>query len=213
MSESATLPKRRVALALFEGFNVLDAYGPVEAFAMSRVPGAHGAMRSLFDIVTMAEFSGAVHSGEGPATYAAYSFSDVPEFDILLVPGGPGTRKGVTNVPLLNQLATVSQRATVTATVCTGSALMARTGLLDGRPATSNKLAWDWVLEQGPQVNWQRQARWVDDGDLITSSGVSAGIDMALSLIARLYNREIAQAAANRMEYRWHEEADNDPFA
>ena len=211
MSENS--PKRRVALALFEGFNVLDAYGPVEAFAMSRIPGAHGAMQPLFDIVTMAEFAGAVHSGEGPATYAAYSFADVPEFDILLIPGGPGTRRGVTNIPLLNQLATVSQRAAITATVCTGSALLARTGLLDGRPATSNKLAWDWVLEQGPQVNWQRRARWVDDGDIITSSGVSAGIDMALSLIARLHSRETAQEAANRMEYHWHDTPDNDPFA
>ncbi len=207
---SEQLPKRRVALALFEGFNVLDAYGPVEAFAMSRLPGA---MQPLFDIVTMAEFSGAVHSGEGPATYAAYSFSDVPEFDILLIPGGPGTRRGVTNVPLLNQLATVSHQATVTATVCTGSALLARTGLLDGRPATSNKKAWDWVVEQGPQVNWQRQARWVDDGDIITSSGVSAGIDMALSLIARLHDQEIANEAANRMEYIWQKEANHDPFA
>lgn len=208
---SENLPKRRVALALFEGFTVLDAYGPVQAFAMSRVPGA--AMQPLFDIVTMAESAGAVHSSEGPATYAECSFSDGPEFDILLIPGGPGTRPGVKNIPLLDQLATVSRRATITATVCTGSALLARTGLLDDRPATSNKVAWDWVVEQGPKVDWQRQARWVDDGDVITSSGVSAGIDMTLGLIARLHNREIARDAANRMEYLWQEAADSDPFA
>ena len=204
---------RRVALALFEGFNVLDAYGPVEAFAMSRIPTADGGFRPLFDIITMAEFASAIHSGEGPASYAAYSFADAPDFDILLIPGGPGTRKGVSNASFLQQLADASQRATVTATVCTGSALLARTGLLDGRPATSNKLAWDWVLEQGPKVNWKRQARWVDDGDIITSSGVSAGIDMALSLIARLHGRDMALAAAQRMEYSWNEDASNDPFA
>ena len=101
----------------------------------------------------------------------------------------------------------------MTATVCTGSALLARTGLLDNRPATSNKLAWNWVLQQGPRVQWIRQARWVDDGTIITSSGVSAGIDMALSLIARLNGRELALASARNMEYRWHEDAGDDPFA
>ena len=101
----------------------------------------------------------------------------------------------------------------MTATVCTGSALLARTGLLDHRPATSNKLAWDWVVQQGPQVQWVRQARWVDDGDILTSSGVSAGIDMALSLIARLHGREMALTSARNMEYIWNEDAENDPFA
>ncbi len=88
-----------------------------------------------------------------------------------------------------------------------------RTGLLDGRPTTSNKLAWNWVVQQGPRVKWKRQARWVDDGDIVTSSGVSAGIDMALSLIARLHGRDTALASARNMEYRWHEDAADDPFA
>src|SRR5947209_20612871 len=149
----------------------------------------------------------------GPASYAEYGFADAPAFDILLIPGGFGTRTAVNNAPFLSQLAAASQRADVTATVCTGSALLARTGLLDNRPATSNKLAWNWVLQQGPQVQWIRHARWVDDGTIITSSGVSAGIDMALSLIARLNGRELALAAARFMEYRWHEDAGDDPFA
>ena len=97
--------------------------------------------------------------------------------------------------------------------MCTGSALLARTGLLDGRPATSNKIAWDWVVEQGPRVRWKRRARWVDDGNVLTSSGQSAGIDMALSLIARLNGRDMAVAAAHNMEYVRNEDASNDPFA
>jgi transcriptional regulator GlxA family with amidase domain len=104
-------------------------------------------------------------------------------------------------------------RTTITTTVCTGSALLARTGLLDGRPATSNKIAWDWGVQQGPRVKWMRQARWVDDGNIVTSSGVSAGIDMALGLIARLHGRDMALASARYMEYRWHEDAADDPFA
>jgi len=208
-----TTPVRRVAVALFDGFTVLDVYGPVQAFASCRIPRADGTFQRLFEIVSMAEQSGVVQAGEGPASYAEYSFANAPAFDILLIPGGFGTRAAVNNAPFLSQLAAASQRADVTATVCTGSALLARTGLLDDRPATSNKLAWNWVLQQGPRVQWIRQARWVDDGTIITSSGVSAGIDMALSLIARLNGRELALASARNMEYRWHEDAGDDPFA
>jgi transcriptional regulator GlxA family with amidase domain len=208
-----TLPVRRVAVALFEGFTVLDVYGPVQAFASCRVPREDSTFQRLFEIFSMAEHSGVVQAGEGPASYAEYSFTDAPAFDILLIPGGFGTRTAVNNASFLSQLAAASQRAGVTATVCTGSALLARTGLLDNRPATSNKLAWNWVLQQGPRVQWIRHARWVDDDTIITSSGVSAGIDMALSLIARLNGRELALASARSMEYRWHEDAGDDPFA
>ena len=142
-----------------------------------------------------------------------YSFEDAPDFDILLIPGGFGTRAAVSNDALLAKIAAMSAKADVTATVCTGSAVLARTGLLDGRPATSNKVAWDWVLEQGPKVDWKRQARWVDDGDIVTSSGVSAGIDMALDLIARLRGEEIAVNSAKYMEYIWNRAPANDPFA
>ncbi len=203
---------RRVAVVLFEGFTVLDAYGPVQAFASCRLPAGDGTWKGLFQQCTVAARTGPVRSGEGLATHAQYSFADVPPYDILLVPGGFGTRTAVNNGPFLKELAEASRKAAVTATVCTGSALLARTGLLDGRPATSNKIAWDWVVQQGPRVLWRRQARWVDDGDIITSSGVSAGIDMALSLVARLNGREIALASARNMEYVWHEDAAADPF-
>jgi transcriptional regulator GlxA family with amidase domain len=208
-----TPSSKRVALALFDGFTVLDAYGPVQAFGACRVPRADGSPLRLFEIFTVAERTGPVRSGEGPSTVAEHTFSEAPDYDVLLVPGGFGTRAAVNNAALLSALAAASQRALVTATVCTGSALLARTGLMDGRPATSNKIAWDWVVQQGPRVLWKRQARWVDDGSLVTSSGVSAGIDMALGLIARMHGREMARTAARNMEYLWHESAEDDPFA
>jgi transcriptional regulator GlxA family with amidase domain len=154
-----------------------------------------------------------VKSGEGPTTHADYAFADAPPVDVLLVPGGFGTRQAGSNTSLLLALTTASRAAAVTTTVCTGSALLARTGLMDNRPATSNKIAWDWVVQQGPRVRWQRAARWVDDGDLVTSSGVSAGIDMALSLVARLHGVDMARQAARFMEYVWHEDPGADPFA
>lgn len=204
---------RRVAVVLFDGFTVLDVYGPVQAFASARVPRADGSWLRLFEVITLADKAGPIKSGEGPTTQAEYAFAEAPAYDILLVPGGFGTRQAVNNAPLLLALTAASRRATVTTTVCTGSALLARTGLMDGRPATSNKVAWDWVVQQGPRVRWQRKARWVDDGDLITSSGVSAGIDMALSVVARLHSVDMARQSARFMEYVWHEDAGNDPFA
>jgi transcriptional regulator GlxA family with amidase domain len=84
---------------------------------------------------------------------------------------------------------------------------------LDGRRATTNKRAFVWVESQGPRVNWIKQARWVEDGKFATSSGVSAGIDMALALIARLVDAEAAERAATAMEYEWHRDSSWDPFA
>src|SRR2546429_6161097 len=106
---------RRVAVALFEGFTVLDVYGPVQAFAACRIPREDGTFQRLFEIFSMAEQHGVVKAGEGPASYAEYSFADAPAFDILLIPGGVGTRAAVDNTPFLDQLATASQRAYVTA--------------------------------------------------------------------------------------------------
>jgi transcriptional regulator GlxA family with amidase domain len=204
---------KRVAVVLFEGFTVLDVYGPVQAFGACRIARTEGPPHRLFTILTIADHVGPVRSGEGPASHADHAFADAPLYDILLVPGGFGTRAAVNDQAFLSRLAGASQRAPITTTVCTGSALLARTGLMDGRPATSNKIAWEWVLQQGPRVRWRRTARWVDDGNLLTSSGVSAGIDMTLALIARLHGRDMAETAARNMEYVWHESADDDPFA
>lgn len=206
-------PVRSVAVVLFDGFTVLDVYGPVQAFASARVMRPDGTRHGYFKIFTVAAKAGAIPSGEGVATMADYAFGNAPAYDILLVPGGFGTRAAVNDPAWLDKLAAASRRAPITTTVCTGAALVAKTGLLDDRPATSNKIAWDWVVQQGPKVKWQRKARWVDDGNMLTSSGVSAGIDMALALIARLNGRDLAVSAARGMEYVWHEDPDDDPFA
>lgn len=204
---------KRVAVVLFDGFTVLDVYGPVQAFGACRISRPDGPPERYFKIFTIADRPGPVRSGEGPASHADHAFAEAPEYDILLIPGGFGTRHAVKDDAFLGRLGAASQRAPITTTVCTGSALLARTGLMDGRPATSNKIAWDWVREQGPRVLWRRRARWVDDGNLLTSSGVSAGIDMTLALIARLHGRDMALGAARNMEYIWHESPDDDPFA
>jgi len=206
-------PIRRVAVVLFDGFTALDVYGPVQVFGACRRMEPDGTPLRFFQVFTLGEQPGLVRSGEGPAAWVDYAFADAPPWDILLVPGGFGTRAAVRDETFLKQLALASDRSAITATVCTGSALLARTGRLDGRLATSNKTAWDWVIQQGPLVRWRRRARWVDDGDVLTSSGVAAGIDMTLALVARLHGRDRAVAAARTMEYLWNDDASNDPFA
>ena len=204
---------RRVAVVLFEDFTVLDAYGPIQAFGACRETRSDGTSSRLFQIFTLGIRAGMVRSGQGPGTQVDHTLADSPSWDLLLLPGGSGTRRLVDDKAFIAWLKQVSERSPLIATVCTGSALLARTGLLDGRRATTNKMAWDWVVKQGPRVNWQRRARWVDDGNIVSSSGVSAGTDMALALVGRLNGRDTASAAARHMEHIWNQDATNDPFA
>jgi transcriptional regulator GlxA family with amidase domain len=204
---------RRVAVVLFQDFTVLDAYGPIQAFGACRETRSDGTVSRLFQIFTLGMRSGVIRSGQGPATQVDHTLADAPSWDVLVVPGGSGTRPLVDDKAFVAWLRQASEQSAITATVCTGSALLARTGLLDDRKATTNKIAWDWVVKQGPKVNWQRRARWVDDGNIVSSSGVSAGTDMALALIGRLNGHDMAMAAARHMEHVWNQDPANDPFA
>jgi transcriptional regulator GlxA family with amidase domain len=144
---------------------------------------------------------------------ADWSLAECPKLDVILVPGGMGTRRVVANEAVLGWLRERRSDARVVTSVCTGAALLARAGLLDGRRATTNKASFAWVVGQGPGVSWVKQARWVEDGPFVTSSGVSAGIDMTLAVIERLESREVAEKIAVQMEYDWHRDASWDPFA
>jgi putative intracellular protease/amidase len=194
---------KTVGTLLYPGFELLDVFGPLEMF---------GALTSDYSLQMVAETAGPVASRQGPQTIADVAIADAKPHDILLVPGGRGSRREVNNAELIAWVGRHAQACEIVASVCTGSALLARAGLLDGRKATSNKLAFAWVAAQGPNVDWQPHARWVVDGKFWTSSGVSAGIDMALALIAELNGTEKAQWVAKYTEYRWVDDADDDPF-
>jgi len=195
---------RTVGVILFPGFELLDVFGPLEALGM--VP-------DRFKLAIVAGKAGPVASAQGPKTLAEHGLTNCPHLDLILVPGGIGTRDEVNNVEFLKSIRELSDRAELTTSVCTGSALLARAGVLDGKRATSNKWSFKWVVTQGPAVTWVKSARWVEDEKFWTSSGVSAGIDMALAIIAKLSSREDAEKAAVRMEYEWHSDPANDPFA
>ena len=196
--------KRTLGVVLFEGFELLDVFGPLEMFGLAA---------DHFEIRLISESGGVVASRQGPKSICDDSFQSAPAIDVLLVPGGIGTRREVNNPVLLNWLKKRSQHAELVASVCTGSALLAKAGVLDGLRATSNKLAFVWAASQSEKVQWQQQARWVEDGKVFSSSGVSAGIDMSLAMIAKLVSQQAAEDAANFAEYTWQRDADCDPFA
>ena len=194
---------RTLGAILYEGFELLDLYGPLEMF---------GSVGPELALATVAENAGPVRSVQGPETVARFDFASAPPLDLLLLPGGIGTLAQLGNEALLGFLRERSRTAEATLSVCTGSALLARAGLLDGRRATSNKLWFSVATSQSDRVRWVEKARWVEDGPFVTSSGVSAGIDMALAVIARLWGRERAERIAVGTEYEWHDDPSRDPF-
>jgi transcriptional regulator GlxA family with amidase domain len=197
-------PKARtLGILLYPGFELLDVFGPAEMF---------GNLSGRVKMVMVAEKAGPVRSAQGSEAVAAYGFDDCPPLDLVLVPGGFGTLTQLKNAALLDWIRERAKSAEITMSVCSGSALLAKSGVLDGRKATSNKVYFQVAVDQGPKVEWIKKARWVDDGNVVTSSGVSAGMDMALHVIARLYGEPTAEQVANGTEYQWHRDADDDPF-
>lgn len=188
----------------YNDFELLDAYGPMEMF---------GALGDKMELVNVAEQAGPVKSSAGPKTIADFSFANAPELDLILLPGGIGTIAELKNTALLNFLKQRCPKTQLTMSVCTGSALLAKAGLLDGLSATTNKMFFELARSQGENVSWQETARWVDAGQYVTSSGVSAGTDMALAVIERLFGIELAEMVMNYTEYQWHRDANEDPYA
>ena len=198
--------QRRIGALLFPGFELLDIFGPLEMFALLQERGA-------VEIIMVAQQPGPVSSVCGPACVATAAFSNCPALDVLLVPGGQGTRQQVGNLALLSFLHHLYPDLEFLASICTGAGLLAAAGLLDGKRATSNKQSFPWVVSQGPQVTWVPEASWVEDGRIITAGGVAAGMDMALRLVERLAGTEMANQAAQYTEYDWHRDPSWDPFA
>lgn len=196
--------RRTLGAVLYEDFELLDLYGPLEMF---------GNIGPELQIVTVAEKLGPVASFQGPQTVAEFGFADCPRLDLILLPGGIGTMPQLESSAMLTFLQGRASQAEVTMSVCSGSAILAKAGLLNGRRATSNKQFFDLARSQSAQVEWMTEARWVEDGPFATSSGVSAGTDMALGVIARLYGREKAQEIADLAEYEWQSDPTRDPFA
>lgn len=192
-----------VTALVFDNFETLDLFGSIEMF---------GRLTEHYRI-QFTSVSGGVIRNEHGVNLLTTAIADLAyPTDILLVIGGIETRTLVNDDTFLSALTILADSAHWVLSVCTGSALLACAGLLDNKRATSNKMAWKWVIAQSDQVKWIRQARWVIDGKYYTSSGVSAGMDMTLGFIADRQGSADAQRVAQETEYRWQQDSMCDDF-
>ncbi len=192
------------AAVIFDGFETLDLFGPVEVF---------GRLEENFKISLHSAEGGIVTSTQKVRvlTETMDKIGDIPY--ILFIPGGIGTRDLIRDVQFIDSLKTMSGKAEFILTVCTGSILFSKTGILNGKKATSNKRVFKWGAMESPEVNWVKKARWIRDGNIYTSSGVSAGMDMSLGFISDIIGYETAKKISTEIEYIWNEDSGADPFA
>jgi len=192
-----------VGVLLFENFETLDVFGPVEIL---------GRLKDFYTISFYSLQGGLIRNQHGVEISTEKLESDSNNLDLFIIPGGQGTRKEVDNRALIDSIRRISLLSKYVLTVCTGSALLAQTGLLDNRKATSNKRVFEWVTGYGKSVNWIKHARWTVDDKYYTSSGVSAGMDMTFGFLSDVHGLEFARKAAFEIEYNWSEDKANDNF-
>jgi transcriptional regulator GlxA family with amidase domain len=194
------------AILVFDGVEVLDFAGPFEVFSRTRlVPGMDSRRTddsAPFRVFTVAPEQREVVATGGLRVTASFTYEDAPPVDLLVVPGGFGTRQLVEHAPTLDWIRRVAADAELVTSVCTGAALLARAGLLKGKRATTHHGSLDWLAALEPTLRIEKDVRFVDDG-VITSAGVSAGIDMAFAVVEKRCGREVAEETARHIEYRW----------
>jgi transcriptional regulator GlxA family with amidase domain len=195
---------KTLAALVFPGFETLDYFGPIEML------GGYGQQT---EIITVAKGRDPVPSVHGQRIVVDKVLSEKNDYDLLLVPGGDAALAVAQDVETMAWIRQVSAHAERVMAVCTGTVLLGMTGVLDGRRATTNKMDFTRTVPMAPGVHWVKEARWVEDGKFFTSSGVSAGMDMALAVMADLFGMEMADRIARGSEYEWHKDAGRDPFA
>ena len=197
-------PRQTVGIFIFTDVEVLDFAGPYEVFSRTRlVPGADSRRSdesAPFNVFTVARSLDVVTAIGGLKIVPDYSWSDAPPIDILVVPGGFGTRALLNDAAALAWIQQSAKRARQVTSVCTGALLLAKAGLLNGRRATTHWAAYDLLASLDPAIDVLRHDRVVQDG-VITSAGVSAGIDMAFTLVEQLHGRAVADETAHYIEY------------
>jgi transcriptional regulator GlxA family with amidase domain len=196
------MERKRVGIVLFENIEVLDFCGPFEVFAATRL---HEDRRreepSPFEVLLVAENSSPVVTSGGMQVIPHRTFASCPRLDILVVPGGWGTRRELNNPAMLAWLRLRASEVETLTSVCTGAMLLGAAGLLDGRRATTHWRSLDWMRESFPAVTVDDDQHVVEDGAIITAAGIAAGIDLALKVVARSCGETVARATARHMEY------------
>ena len=195
---------RQMAALVFPGFQTLDYFGPIEML---------GGFRDQIEVVTVASQLEPVSSRHGQRIMPDRTLAESDAYELLFIPGGDSALDAARDPAFMDWIRTVSGNAERVLAVCTGTIVLGMTGVLDGKRATTNKLDFNDTIPLAPDVDWVKQARWVRDGKFYTSSGVSAGMDMALAAAADLFGRAAADEMAEGCEYIWNDDANHDPFA
>ncbi len=196
------MERKRVGIVLFENIEVLDFCGPFEVFSVTRLNEERRREEpSPFEALLVAEKLDPVTTTGNMKVIPHYAFENCPRLDILVVPGGWGTRKELNNPVMLEWLRARAAEVETLTSVCTGSMLLGFAGLLDGLHATTHWRSLDWMRDSFPSVTVEYEKHVVEDGRVVTSAGISAGIDMALKVVARYFGKDIAQTTARYMEY------------
>ena len=191
--------RRNVAILLFPDVEVLDFAGPFEVFAVTDELSDH----RFFRVTTVAQEKHAIRARNGLSVNPDHAFADCPQPDILIVPGGFGTRALLKNQALLDWIKSVNATAEIVASVCTGSLLLAQAGLLANLRATTHCENFAELAALAPNTDIDETSRFVDNGRILTSAGISAGIDVSLHLVAKLHGVATAEKTARYMEYHW----------
>lgn len=192
---------RTVGILIFDDVEVLDFCGPFEVFSVARHPDHTGEDDALFHAVTIAEEDRIINCRGGLLVQPHYTIANHPELDIVVIPGGKGTRQERYNQHLLDWITAQDPKLELLTSVCTGAFLLAEAGKLDGLKATTHWASVDHMRETYDSTTMLADTRFVDEGRIITSAGISAGIDMSLHIVERLHGAEAAAYTARRMEY------------
>lgn len=196
------MDRKRVGIVVFNDIEVLDFCGPFEVFSVTRLDEEKRREEpSPFQVLLVAEQDGPVVTTGGMTVLPTCTFETCPRLDILVVPGGWGTRTELANPVMLAWLRARAADVELLTSVCTGSMLLGFAGLLEGRRATTHWRSLAWMRQSFPMVTVEEDLHVVEDGTLVTSAGISAGIDMALRVVARYCGESVARATARHMEY------------
>jgi transcriptional regulator GlxA family with amidase domain len=198
----------KTGILIFADVEVLDFCGPFEVFSVTRLdPAKRREEPSPFDVFLVAEKSGQVTTTGGMQVTPAHSLDTCPQLDLLVVPGGWGTRQEVTNRRVIDWITRQAIEAKLVTSVCTGSFLLGSAGLLRGRAVTTHWMSLERMRLTFPGVKVDTESHWVEDGNIFTSAGISAGIDVALRVVSRLFGEAVGQETARYMEYPYPTDA------
>ncbi len=192
---------KNIAIVIFDRVEVLDFAGPFEVFAA--VGDWNDANVEKFNVFTVAETADPITAVGGLRVLPNYTYENCPAPDVIIIPGGEGTREQMKNAALIDWVKRHEPNTTFTTSVCTGALVMATAGLLEGVRATTHYEVYDLLEKVAPNTQVIRGVRFIDNGKIITSAGVQAGMDMSLHILARLLGDEIALMTARYIEYEW----------